>query len=207
MALPKSINASSNTRRNGRTSASSVRAWPPSSLKAILRRVTSSNRKALPLGLDRRRERRGDRRQNRVDVGTQRAQQRDRDDRNEAENECVLDQRLTLFPRSAGAKAGEEALKCEHLCSLPFLSRSPLVPTPPFCVWARHAEQVHGQVRPNLWMTQRRRSPSAHLLVAFLRSFRGVRDAPGNGRAARPRWPFGEIGPFVMTRSGVVSAD
>src|SRR6266480_4122366 len=134
-------------------SAYSTRAWPfsrhtPSISKAILRRVTSSNRKALPLGLDRRRERRGDRRQNRVDVGTQRAQQRDRDDRNEAENECVLDQRLTLFPRSAGAKAGEEALKCEHLCSLPFLSRSPLVPTPPFCVWARHAEQVHGQVAP-----------------------------------------------------------
>src|SRR5919204_3237384 len=67
------------------------------------------------LVLDRRLERGRDLREDLGDVGADRTQKRDRDDRDQAQDQRVLHERLALFPLEAGAQADEEALHRDHL--------------------------------------------------------------------------------------------
>src|SRR5919204_133924 len=117
-------------RRSGRTSAISVSATPRSSRhRDRTRRSEGPRRPRGPPGiilcsdigttytadLDRRDERGRDRGEEGGDVGADGTEKRDRDDRDQAQDQRVLDERLALLTIEAGAQADEEALHRDHL--------------------------------------------------------------------------------------------
>src|SRR5438046_2472900 len=108
MSVPTALSSAiATTETRPRMNAYSTSACPLSPSRRVparggLRSATSIILTRAPR-LERRLERVRDAGQQRRDVGADRAQQSDRDDGDEAENECVLDQCLTLLGLVAAA--------------------------------------------------------------------------------------------------------